>query len=89
MSDEERAAESTSKLVPSREVISGAMPREADFISYIVAGLLLGLFFDWLLGTRPVMTIIWSLLGFGVGFYRLWVVSAKLEDDAERRGYGA
>ena len=56
-----------------------------DFISSVVAGLLLGLGLDWWLDTRPVFIVIGIVLGFIAGFYKLWGVSAVLEDQAEER----
>ena len=76
-------------LVPPAERITGDLSEGADFISSIVAGLLIGLLLDAWLGIRPIMTVAWLLAGIGVGFWRLWRRSAELEDDAARRGYGA
>jgi F0F1-type ATP synthase assembly protein I len=56
-----------------------------DFISSILAGLLLGSALDWWLDTNPVFVIIGIVLGFIAGFYKLWRASAVLEEQAERR----
>lgn len=77
-----------SKYVPARDAVTGGFSKNADLISYIVAGLLLGLLLDWLLGTTPVMVIIWTLLGVGVGYWRLWQSSEELEAQAKDRSHG-
>ena len=56
-----------------------------DFVSSVVAGLLLGLGIDWLAGSSPVATIIGVVLGFVAGFYKLWRASEVLEEQAARR----
>ncbi len=56
-----------------------------DFISSVVAGLLLGLGLDWWVGTRPVFTIIGIVLGFVAGFFKLWQASSVLEEQAKER----
>jgi F0F1-type ATP synthase assembly protein I len=77
-----------SKLVPPRDLITGGFSKKADLLSYFVAGLLIGLFLDQILGTSPLMTVVWTLLGLGVGAYRLWMASADLEEEGKRRGHG-
>ncbi|MGI9529922.1 MAG: AtpZ/AtpI family protein [Acidimicrobiia bacterium] len=77
-----------SKYVPARDAVTGGFSKNADLISYIVAGLLLGLLMDWVFGTTPVMVIIWTLLGVGVGFWRLWQSSEELEEQARDRSHG-
>lgn len=59
-----------------------------DFISSVVAGMVLGLIVDWWLDTAPVFVIIGIVLGFVSGFYKLWNASAVLEEQAERRRRG-
>lgn len=56
-----------------------------DFISSVVAGLLIGLGLDWIFGTPPVLTIIFIVLGFISGFVKLWSTSAVLEQQAGER----
>jgi ATP synthase protein I len=56
-----------------------------DFISSVIAGLVLGLGLDWWLGTRPIFIVIGIVLGFVSGFYKLWGASAILEQQAEER----
>ena len=80
--------ERRSRFVPEREAITGGFSKNADLISYIVAGLLIGLFLDWVFGTTPVMVVIWTLLGVGVGYWRLWQSSAELEEEAKGRSHG-
>jgi F0F1-type ATP synthase assembly protein I len=77
-----------SKHVPARDAVTGGFSKNADLISYIVAGLLVGLALDWILGTTPVMVVIWTLLGVGVGYWRLWQSSAELEEEAKDRSHG-
>jgi F0F1-type ATP synthase assembly protein I len=77
-----------STTVPTRDSITGGFSRNADLLSYIVSGLLIGLFLDWVFGISPVMTIVWSLAAMGVGFYRLWQASAELEEAGKKRGHG-
>jgi F0F1-type ATP synthase assembly protein I len=77
-----------SRFVPPKEAITGGFSGGADFISYIVAGLLIGLFLDWILGTGPIMTILWMLAGVGVGFYRMWQRSEHLDEEGRRRSHG-
>ena len=60
----------------------------ADFISYIVAGLIIGLLLDWALGTGPVMTLFWTIAGVAVGFWRMWQRSAGLEEEGRKRSHG-
>lgn len=74
--------------MPPREAVTGGFSKNADLISYIVAGLLIGLFLDWVLGTTPIMIIVWTLLGVGVGYWRLWQSSAELEEEAKGRSHG-
>ena len=78
-----------SGFVPPKEAITGGFSKNADLISYIVAGLLIGLFLDWAFGTTPVMIIVWTLLGVAVGYWRLWQASAELEEQAKERSHGA
>jgi F0F1-type ATP synthase assembly protein I len=74
--------------IPPTEAVTGGLSRGADLFTYILAGILIGLALDWLTGWRPVLTIVWSLIGFGVGAFRLWQHSAVLEEEAERRSHG-
>ena len=76
-----------SNLAPGRSTTSG-FSTGVDLISSVVAGLLLGLGLDWWLGTNPVLTIIGIVAGFGSGFYKLWRLSAVLEEQAEERRRG-
>jgi len=75
-------------LVPPREAITGGFSGNADLISYVVAGLLIGMFLDWVLGSAPLMLVVWTLAGFGVGFFRLYQRSAYLDEEGRRRGHG-
>jgi F0F1-type ATP synthase assembly protein I len=63
----------------------GAGSESMDFISSVLAGLLIGFGLDWWLDTRPVFIVIGIVLGFVAGFFKLWVASAVLERQAEER----
>lgn len=76
-----------SDLAPNRPV-SGGFSSGVDLISSVVAGLLLGLGLDWWLGTNPVFTVIGIVAGFASGFYKLWQLSAVLEEQAKERRRG-
>ena len=56
-----------------------------DFISSVIAGLLLGLGLDWWLNTQPIFVVIGIVIGFVAGFSKLWTASAVLERQAEER----
>ncbi len=77
-----------SRLVPPKDAITGGFSGGADFISYIIAGLLIGLFLDWVIGIAPVMTILWTVAGVSVGFYRMWQRSEHLEEEGKERSHG-
>ncbi len=72
-------------IVPPKDKITGGFSEGADFISSIVAGLLIGFVLDGLFGTRPVMTLLWAIAGIGVGFWRMWRQSEDLEEQARQR----
>jgi len=76
------------RFVPPKDAITGGFSGGADFISYIISGLLIGLFLDWVLGIAPVMTILWLLAGISVGFWRMWLRSAHLEQEGRERSHG-
>lgn len=78
-----------SKLVPPRDLITGGFSKNADLISYVLTGLLIGVLLDWAFGTRPIMIIVWTLLGIGVGYFRLWKSSEQLEEEGRARSHGA
>lgn len=63
----------------------GAGSQSMDFISSIIAGLLVGLGLDWWLGMRPLFIVVGIVLGFVAGFYKLWAASAVLEQQAQER----
>ncbi len=73
---------------PKHQAVSGGFSSGADLISSVVAGLLLGLGLDWWLNMDPVFTIIGVVAGFGSGFYKLWQMSAVLEEQAKERRRG-
>ncbi len=76
------------RIVPPKEAVTGGFSGGADFISYLVAGLVVGLVLDALFHTAPVLTVVWILAGVGVGFLRLWQRSAGLEEEGRRRSHG-
>jgi F0F1-type ATP synthase assembly protein I len=76
-------------LVPPKEAITGGFSGGADFFTYILTGLLIGLLLDVWTGWSPVMTILWSLAGVGVGMHRMWQRSAVIEEQAKRLSHGA
>ncbi|MGA9596915.1 MAG: AtpZ/AtpI family protein [Acidimicrobiia bacterium] len=77
-----------SHLVPDRAEVTGAFSPGVDFISSVVAGLLLGLGLDWWLNTRPVFVVIGVVAGFISGFLKLWRYSALMEQQAKERTRG-
>jgi F0F1-type ATP synthase assembly protein I len=72
-------------VVPDRNAITGDLGVGVDFISSVIAGLLLGLGLDWVFGTSPVIVIVGIVAGFVTGFLKLWRQSAVLEEHAIRR----
>jgi ATP synthase protein I len=77
-----------SGVVPDRKSVTGGFSPSVDFISSIIAGLLIGFGLDWWLDTRPVFIIIFIIAGFITGFFKLWQHSAVLEEQAEERRRG-
>ena len=77
-----------SGLVPDRKAIVGGFSPSVDFLSSVLAGLLIGFVLDWLFGTRPVFIIIFVVVGFVAGFFKLWRSSAVLEEMAKERSRG-
>jgi F0F1-type ATP synthase assembly protein I len=75
-------------LVPHRESVTGGFSPSVEFISSVIAGLLIGLVLDWWLNTGPAFTIVFIIGGFVSGFYKLWNYSAILEEQAEERRRG-
>ena len=77
-----------SGLVPDRRAVTGGFSPSVDFISSVLAGLLIGFTLDWLFSTRPVFIIIFVVAGFVAGFLKLWRSSAVLEEMAKERSRG-
>ncbi|NHZ70480.1 MAG: hypothetical protein GWP18_02435 [Proteobacteria bacterium] len=75
-------------VVPSRDAITGGFSKNADLLSYLISGLLIGLLLDWIFGTSPILLVLWTLAGMGLGFYRLWQGSAALDDEGKARTHG-
>ena len=61
----------------------GEWSTSGDFFGAILAGLLLGLLGDSLLDTAPLLVVIGVIAGFGVGFWRMYEFSKRIEDQAE------
>ncbi len=80
-----RQTSSTSGTAKYRFIGESTSP-SVDFISSVVAGLLIGLALDWVFSTNPVFTIVGVIAGFVSGFTKLWVYSKVLEDQARERG---
>jgi len=81
-------SEERNNLTPNQKAVTGGFSPSVDFISSVIAGLLLGVALDWLLDTRPVFIIVFVVAGFVTGFYRLWQHSAVLEEMAKERTRG-
>lgn len=58
--------------------------RGGDFLSSIIAGMLLGLGADYLFGTKPVFVVFGIVAGSVTGFYKLWLASANLRQNPDR-----
>lgn len=54
------------------------------FLGSILAGLFLGLFFDWLLGTDPWLVVIGIVAGSITGFYRMMEMSRRAQEESAR-----
>lgn len=65
-----------------KRAVLGEWSAGADFVSTIVAGLLLGLFLDWWWGTAPWMVIVGILLGVYSGWRKMMQQSKKIDDQA-------
>lgn len=72
-------------LASAAQQVAAGSSESMDFLSSVIAGLLLGLGLDWWLGTRPWFVIFGIVLGFVSGFFKLWRASAVLEQQAEQR----
>ena len=75
-------------LVPPRDIITGSFSRGADLLSYLVSGVLIGLFADWVFGTSPIMVVLWTLAALILGYWRLWQSSEILEEEGKARSHG-
>jgi len=59
---------------------AGAGMEAAGFFSSILAGFLLGLLGDRLLGTEPLLVVAGIIAGSATGFWKMWQL-AKRQDD--------
>ena len=75
---EEAPGDSTAKSM------IGGWSASGDFFAAVLAGLLLGMLVDAWLHTRPWLTVIGAVAGFGVGFWRMMEYSKKIEVEARR-----
>ncbi len=53
-----------------RKQMSAGMQAGTEFMSYVIAGGLVGFFADKFLGTLPLMLIVFIFAGFGYGIFR-------------------
>ena len=87
MSTDDRAGSHPDPPVTSKYAsIAGSTSPGVDFISSVIAGMLIGLLIDWLAGTSPVFVIIGVIAGFVSGFFKLWATSRSLQEEGEKRG---
>ena len=70
----------------SKYAIGEGSSQAFDFFASVISGMLLGLGFDWVFGTAPILVIIGVIAGFVAGFAKLWAASAAIEEEARRRG---
>ncbi len=66
----------------------GDWSASGDFFGAILAGLLIGLVFDQLLGTRPWLVVAGIVAGFAVGFWRMYDIARRVEREELRRRQG-
>ena len=68
---------------PLKHELLGEWSAGADFVTNVVAGLLLGLFLDWWWGTGPWMVVAGILLGVYAGWRRMQEHAKKIDSEAE------
>lgn len=73
MTDRERKA--------AKHEAVGDWSASGDFFGAILAGLLLGLLADWLFGTRPWIVVGGIVAGFAVGFWRMYDIAKRVEQE--------
>ena len=86
---DETAQTGKDRIVPPRDIITGSFSKNADLLSYLISGVLIGLFADWIFGTSPIMVILWTLAALALGYWRLWQSSEVLEEEGKARSHGA
>lgn len=74
---------SNKQTAAEKRAMVGDWSTTGDFFGAILAGLLLGLLADKLLGTSPWIVILGVIAGFGVGFLKMYEFSKRIEDQAE------
>ncbi|MBI3556294.1 MAG: AtpZ/AtpI family protein [Deltaproteobacteria bacterium] len=55
----------------------------SEVIVYVVAGFAAGYYLDHWINTNPVFSVLFTLAGFCVGFYRLYKVMRQDEDSSK------
>jgi len=65
----------------SRGEMVGDWSETGGFLGAILAGLLLGFLGDRLFGTEPVLVVLGIVAGFSVGFWRMYQIARKTEED--------
>ena len=69
----------------SRRHMVGEWSASGDFLGAILAGLVLGLGGDWLFGTGPLLAVLGGVAGFAVGFWRMYEIARKAEEEELRK----
>lgn len=78
-------AEDRDHRIERQRRIMSDWSNSGDVLASILAGLGLGLVADWALGTAPWLVVIGVVAGFAVGFWRMYVRSKEIVDEAQRR----
>ena len=69
----------------ARKQLVGDWSASGDFLGAILAGLVLGFGGDWLFGTAPLLAVIGGVAGFAVGFWRMYEIARKAEEEELRK----
>lgn len=68
-----------------REGLVGSWAASGDFLGAILAGLIIGLLGDRILGTAPLLVVLGIVAGFAVGFWRMYQIAKQAEEELLRR----